>query len=202
MAVFTGTVDNRDTMSEREITQLLEAVRGGDQQAAESLLPMVYDQLRSLAASRMRGQPQGHTLQATALVHEAYMRVVGEADPGWENRGHFFFAAARAMRDILVEQARRKSARKRGGDRKRVSDEGLAVAIDAPIEDMLALNEALRSLEWEYPRKYRLVMLRFFAGLTCAQAAEMLGITERTAERDWRFARAHLHAALRGDHDA
>ncbi|MCA9305755.1 MAG: sigma-70 family RNA polymerase sigma factor [Phycisphaerales bacterium] len=189
-------------MSEREITQLLEAVRGGDQQAAESLLPMVYDQLRSLAASRMRGQPQGHTLQATALVHEAYMRVVGEADPGWENRGHFFFAAARAMRDILVEQARRKSARKRGGDRKRVSDEGLAVAIDAPIEDMLALNEALRSLEWEYPRKYRLVMLRFFAGLTCAQAAEMLGITERTAERDWRFARAHLHAALRGDHDA
>lgn len=183
------------------ITRLLDAAGGGDAAAAEELLPLVYAELRSVAESRMRRVPPGQTLQPTALVHEAYMRVVGGGDggePGFENRGHFFFAAARAMRDILVEQARAKAALKRGGDRKRVSAENLSLAIEAPAEDMLALSEALEAFEREYPRKHRLVMLRFFAGLTEAEAAELLGVTERTARRDWQFARAHLHGVLAG----
>ncbi len=184
-----------------QITQLMDAAARGDADAAERLLPLVYEDLRELAASRMRHLAPGQTLQATGLVHEAYLRVCNQVDLEWDGRGHFFFAAARAMRDILVEQARRKAAKKRGGDRKRVSGEGLAIAIDAPVEDLLALDDALTEFERMYPRKHRLVMLRFFAGLTTAQAADMLGVTERTAERDWRFARAHLHATLSGNGD-
>ena len=141
--------------------------------------------------------PPGQTLQATALVHEAYLRLVGDDDPGWNSRGHFFGAAARAMRDILVEQARRKASLKRGGDRRREGDAAdLAIAIDAPASDLLALDELLERLEEQDPRKAQVVMLRFFAGLTNPQIAEILGVSLPTVERDWRFARSWLQREL------
>ena len=183
------------------ITHLLQAAKEGDPQAAADLLPLIYQQLRQLrqlAEARMRKIPPGQTLQPTALVHEAYLRVVSPDGPGWESRRHFFFAAARAMHDILVEQARRKASPRHGGGRKRVEATNLLVAIEAPADDMLALSEALEQLETDDPRKHKLVMLRFFAGLTAAQAAEALGVSERTVERDWRFVRAKLHKLLVG----
>lgn len=178
------------------ITQLLQAAGSGDSQAAADVLPLVYAELRALAQSRMGKIPPGQTLQPTALVHDAYLRIIGNEDVSFHGRGHFFFVAARAMQDILVEQARRKATLKRGGDRRRVAAENLNLAIEAPAEDMLALADALDRLEREFPRKHDLVMLRFFAGLSTAEAAEMLDINIRTAERDWRFAKAHLHAVL------
>ncbi len=180
----------------QHITQLLKLAGDGDSQAAADLLPLVYEELREVAASRMRKVAPGQTLQPTALVHEAYLRVVGDDDSDYENRGHFFFVAARAMQDILVEQARHKATLKKGGDRQRVSGDNLAMAIEAPAEDMLELSAALEVLEREYPRQHRLVMLRFFAGLSIPQAAEVLGVNERTAARDWRFAKAQLFATL------
>ena len=183
---------------EPQITMLLKAASEGDSRAAAELLPLVYQELREVAEARMRKVPPGQTLQPTALVHEAYLRVVGDGDSDFENRGHFFFAAARAMRDILVEQARRKSRLKHGGDKQRVSTDNLAVAIDAPAEDILALTEALEQLERDYPRKHQLIMLRFFAGLTEAEAADIMDIDASTARRDWRFARAWLHRVLKG----
>ncbi len=189
--------------SRNRVTIALEALRAGDPHAAADLLPLVYEELRALARARLAKTPPGNTLQPTALVHEAYLRLIGDADPGWDSRGHFFASAARAMRDILVDQARRKAAVKHGGDRKRVDADEHAIAdrdtpiFDQPAEDMLALDEALRKLEHEDPRKAQVVMLRFFAGLTNAQIAAALAVSEPTIERDWRFARAYLQAEMK-----
>jgi len=186
-------------MTNSDLTIMLRAAAAGDHQAAADLLPVVYAELRSLAASYMDRTPVGQTLQPTALVHEAYVRLLGKNQPGWEGRGHFFFAAARAMRDILVEQARQKATKKRGGDRQRVDADKLVVAFNAPPDEMLALDAAMSALEQQDPRKHELVMLRFFAGLSTEEAADALGISTRTAERDWRFTKAWLHQQIAGD---
>ncbi|MEQ9498067.1 MAG: ECF-type sigma factor [Deltaproteobacteria bacterium] len=180
---------------QEEITVLLQKAREGDAAAGEALLPIVYEQLRQLAAAKMRKQSDGHTLQPTALVHEAYMRALGNMED-FENRRHFFFVASRAMRDILVDHARKKSASKRGGDQVFVSNEDIAIGIESTADDMLALDQALTKLEGLSQRQHDLVMLRFFGGLTSPEAAKALDISERTAERDWRFARAYLHKTL------
>ena len=183
-------------MQNDHVTQLMQAAQAGNDEAAAELLPLVYKELRATAASRLRKLPPGVTLQPTALVHEAFIRLVGGQPHDYENRAHFFFAAARAVHDILVEQARRKASLKRGDNFKRVSPVHLDSAIDAPAEDMLALQEALQKLESSHPRKHQLVMLRFFAGLTESECAEILGCDRRTVTRDWRFARAWLHQFL------
>ncbi len=180
------------------VTRLAIAAGGGDRQAAEDLLPLVYSELRRLAEAWMDRTPPGQTLQPTALVHEAFLRLMGREAHGWENRGHFFFAAGRAMRDILVERARSKARLKRGGDRKRLDFGKLEVAVDAPSDELLALNEALDRLEAEYPWEHRIVVLRFFAGLSNEETARAVGAPLRTIERDWRFARAWLQRALDG----
>src|SRR5262245_58341592 len=180
-----------------DLTRLLNAVGSGDPDAADQLLPLVYEELRRLAAQKLAREKPGQTLQATALVHEAYLRLVG-ADPGqpWHGRGHFFAAAAEAMRRILVENARRKATVKRGGGQQRVSfDEALPVAEESP-EHILALDEALAELEHHDSQAARLVKLRYFAGLTHQQAAEVLGVTRRAADRLWALARAWLHQRL------
>lgn len=182
-----------------QVTMLLQAAAQGDEQSAARLLPVVYQELRKLAASRLGKVPDGNTLQPTALVHEAYLRLIGGGDPGWQGRGHFFGAAARAMRDILVEQARRKARIKHGGERERVGMEEAeagGVEIASPTEDMVALDEALRRLEAEDPRKGQVVNLRFFAGLTAEQTAEALGVSLGTVEREWRYVKAWLFAEL------
>jgi len=181
------------------VTRLLQAAARGDGRAAEELLPLVYGELRKLAQGYLSNSPPGSTLSATSLVHEAYVRLVGDDDPGWEGRGHFFFAAARAMRNLLVEHARRKGRLKRGGDRHRVDQSSLFLAVDAPPEDLLALDDALARLSREHPRQHQVVMLRFFAGLTAEQTAELLGVASRTVERDWRFVRARLYDELAGE---
>ncbi len=183
-----------------ELTRTLDAAGRGEAAAAEQLLPLMYEELVALARSRMSRLPPGDTLQPTALVHEAYLRLVGEEDPGWEGRRHFFGAAARAMRNILVDRARAKGAVKRGGDRRRVGDlDGLdAALLQTPVEDVLALDEALDRLEREDARKAQIVMLRFFAGLASARIAELLGISLPTVERDWRYARAWLLREMAG----
>jgi RNA polymerase sigma factor (TIGR02999 family) len=185
-----------------EVTQFLSAIEQGDPRAAEQLLPLVYDELRKLAAQRLAQEKPGQTLQATALVHEAYLRLVGVgANPCWENRGHFFAAAAEAMRRILIDEARRKHSRKRGGDLRRVElDAGalLAAAEDDATEDLLALDEALNQLESEDPFKARLVKLRYFAGLSLAQAAAALGISTATTKRHWVYARSWLYGKVHG----
>ncbi len=174
------------------------SARGGDKEAAARLVPLLYDELRALARSLLRRRPPGQTLQPTALVHEAYLRLAGTEDPGWEGKGHFFAAAARAMRDILVDEARRKAAQKRGGDRERVELEGVAASIEPPEEDILALEEALGRLEKGDPRKGQLVTLRYFAGLSMGEAAAVLGVSLSTVEREWRYARAWLYREVRG----
>jgi len=178
------------------VTRVLHAATRGEPRAAEELLPLVYDELRNLARSRLAKQAGGQTLQPTALVHEAYLRLVGDADPGWDGRRHFFGAAARAMREILIEQARRKGSLKHGGGWRRANPDNLIVPVDAPAEDMLALVDALELLEREDPRKHEIVMLRFFAGLTAEETAEALNTPLRTVERHWRYARAWLHMRL------
>ncbi len=178
------------------VTQVLRAVVRGDEQAASELLPLVYEELRKLARSWMAKLPPGQTLAATALVHEAFVRVLRVEDPGWDGRRHFFGAAARAMREILIEQARKKTSVKHGGGRRRVDTRNLVIAIETPAEDMLALDEALQHLEREDSRAHQVVMLRFFAGLNIAETAEMLGMSVPTIERSWRYARAWLHAEL------
>ena len=181
-----------------EVTRILSAIDQGDPSAAEQLLPLVYDELRQLAAQRMAQEKPGQTLQATALVHEAYLRLVdvGRAQH-WNGRGHFFAAAAEAMRRILVDGARRKAARKAGGGRDRVDLDRVEPAIDAgPDLNLLALDEALRQLEAEDPRKAELVKLRFFAGPTAEQAAAALGVSTSTAEKDWAYARSWLRVAI------
>ena len=177
-----------------DVTLILAAIDRGDPQAAERLLPLVYDELRKLAARRLAREEPGQTLQATALVHEAYLRLVGALDPGWEGRGHFFAAAAEAMRRILVDAARRKRAGRHGGGR-RVAADGLDVeAADPGAEplDLLALDEALGRLAAAEPAKAELVRLRYFAGLTTEEAAEVLGVSRATAERWWAYARVWL----------
>lgn len=179
------------------VTLVLQALRKGERDAAERLLPLVYEDLRKLARARMSRVAPGQTLQATALVHDAYLRVTKRGDPGWDGRAHFFGAAALAMRDILVEQARRKASAKRGGDRARVDDaEDVALSIDVPADDLLALDEALRRLEQRSERQARIVMLRFFAGLEMEEVAAMLETSLSTVEREWRFARSWLQRQL------
>lgn len=179
-----------------EVTIVLKAAADGDRAAAERLLPLVYDELRALARARLAKTPPGNTLQPTALVHEAYLKAVGRADPGWDGRGHFFAAAARAMRNILVDQARRKAAARHGGGLKREQGAVDELPIEAPTDNVIALDEALSRLEAEDPRKAQVVMLRFFSGLTNEQIAEVLGVSVPTVERDWRFARAWLAKEL------
>ena len=178
------------------VTRILEAAQAGDPEAATELLPIVYAELRKLGRSMMAKTPPGNTLQPTALVHEAYIRLVGKVDPGWNSRGHFYTSAAEAMRRILVEQARRKSRMKHGGDHHRLDVDEVDLAIEPPVEDMLALDEALNRLRNHDKRKADVVMMRYFAGLTIEETARMLGTSERTVERDWHFARALLYDQL------
>jgi RNA polymerase sigma factor (TIGR02999 family) len=180
------------------ITQVLHAIEQGDPHAAERLLPLLYDELRKLAAERMAQEKPGQTLQATALVHEAYLRLVGGTrTQDWDGRGHFFAAAAEAMRRILVDRARHKQTRKAGGGRRRLDLDEIEPALDEENGDrILALDEALRQLEAEDPRKAELVKLRFFAGLTAEQAAAALGVSTSTAEKDWAYARSWLRVAI------
>ncbi|MBX3207207.1 MAG: sigma-70 family RNA polymerase sigma factor [Labilithrix sp.] len=173
--------------------------------SAAELLPLLYDELRRLAGAHMARLRPGQTLQPTALVHEAYLKLVGDADPGWNGRGHFFGAAARAMREIIVDHARRRGARKRGGGREPLRlDTGLELAdAGAPApDDVLAIDAALTRLERDYPRKAEIVIMRYFGGLTMDEIADALGIATRTAEREWRFARAVLAEELSRDERA
>ena len=179
-----------------EVTLVLNAAAAGDREAGAKLLPLVYGELRKLARARMASLAPGQTSQPTALVHEAYMRVIGRADPGWEGRGHFFGAAARAMRDILVEQARRKASLKRGGDRKRFDLEDADLAIEPPGDNVVALDEAIKRLEADDPRKGQIVNLRYFAGFTAQETAATLGVSVGTVEREWRYIRAWLYTQL------
>src|SRR5262245_44936771 len=181
-----------------EVTQLLDAAAAGDPKAAAELLPLVYDELRKLAAARMAEERPGQTLQATALVHEAYVRLVGPADaPKWSGRGHFFAACAEAMRRILVNRARDKGREKRGGSRQRVDLDRVLVADQASDEDLVAIDDALQELAHRNGPCAELVRLRFFTGLTLDEAAAAMGIARRTANRYWAFARAWLFDALR-----
>ena len=183
-----------------DVTRLLDAAAAGDRRAAADLLPLVYDELRKLAAARMAAESPGQTLQPTALVHEACLRLVG--DQRFDGREHFFAAAAEAMRRILINQARDKNRLKRGGDRQRVDLDHLAVVDDASGEDLLALDDALEQLERQQKACAELVKLRFFAGLTQQQAADCLGISRRSANRYWAFARVWLYDALRKSNDS
>ncbi|MCO6438368.1 MAG: sigma-70 family RNA polymerase sigma factor [Phycisphaerae bacterium] len=175
---------------------MLRSLSQGARQAADDLLPLVYDELRRLAQARLAKTPPGQTLQPTALVHEAYLKLVGSEDPGWEGRAHFFGAAARAMRDILVDQARRKASVKRGGGRRRVDAAQATPSIEPPSDDLLSLDEALRRLEKEDSRKGEIVMLRYFAGLSRDETAAALGVSPRTVDREWRYSIAWLHMEL------
>ena len=182
-----------------DVTRILSAIEQGDSHAAEQLLPLVYDELRKLAAQKLAQEAPGQTLQATALVHEAYLRLVGaEAEQPWDNRGHFFAAAAEAMRRILVEKARRKQRLRHGGGLRKQSLKNNEPAVADPLDaiDLLALDEALERLEAASPRRARLVKLRYFAGLSQQDAAEALGISRRAADRLWALARAWLFRQL------
>jgi RNA polymerase sigma factor (TIGR02999 family) len=181
-----------------DVTRLLDAAAAGDRQAAADLLPLVYDELRKLAAARMAGERPGHTLDATGLVHEAYLRLVG-GDQEFDHRGHFFAAAAEAMRRILVDHARQKGAVKRGGDAERREIDPERFAAPERPEDLLALDEALEKLERDDPKVAELVKLRYFVGLSIPQAAEALGVSPRTADAWWAYARAWLLAKVRGE---
>jgi RNA polymerase sigma factor (TIGR02999 family) len=183
-----------------EVTRILSAIEQGDPTAAERLLPLVYDELRRLAAQRLAQEQPGQTLQATALVHEAYLRLIGGSQPpDWNGRGHFFAAAAEAMRRILINRARDKDRQKRGGDWQRVDLDRLLLADHALDEELIAVDEALQELARKNGPCAELVKLRFFAGLTLDEAAAAMGIARRTANRYWAFARAWLFDALRPD---
>ncbi|MDP1798196.1 MAG: sigma-70 family RNA polymerase sigma factor [Planctomycetaceae bacterium] len=181
-----------------EVTQILQAIEHGDAAAGEQLLPLVYDELRRLATQRMLHEPPGMTLQATALVHEAFLRLVGHdaAAPRWDNRGHFFAAAAEAMRRILVERARRQTRLRHGGDFERHDIDDLPIAAPEIREDLIALDAALTKLATVDRLAADLVQLRYFAGLTMAEAALSLGLAPRTADRTWAYARAWLHREI------
>jgi RNA polymerase sigma factor (TIGR02999 family) len=186
-----------------EVTRILSAIDQGDPRAAEQLLPLVYEELRRLAAQRIGHETPGQTLQATALVHEAYLRLVAspgwaQGEPQWNSRGHFFAAAAEAMRRILVERARHRKSQKAGGDRQRADLDYIEPAVAEPDVDLLALNEALTKLEAQDRRKAELVKLRFFAGMTIEEAAQALGISTSTADNDWAYARCWLRVEIEG----
>jgi RNA polymerase sigma factor (TIGR02999 family) len=180
------------------VTRILAAIGQGDPHAAEQLLPLVYDELRRLAAQKLAHEKPGQTLDATALVHEAYLRLIGDGPRTWDHRGHFFAAAAEGMRRLLVERARHKKSLKAGGGRQRLDLADVAPAAEPPGEDLLALDEALEKLAALDPHKAAVVKLRFFAGPTNAQAAAALGISPATADNDWAYARAWLRVALGG----
>ena len=193
---------------ETRVTLLLQRVEDGAEGAQDELLAALYDELHRMAAAQVRKLPPGRTLQATALVHEAYLRILGgpahdngehDGRPDWRSRRHFFFVAARAMHDILVEDARRKATSKRGGGWQRADLSRIELAFETPADDMLALADALAKLEAEDPERAQLVHLRFFAGLGESEAAEVLGVSLRTVQRRWRFVRAWLHRELGGD---
>lgn len=179
-----------------QVTQILEAAEAGDEGAAEKLLPLVYEELRHLAAAKLAQEAPGQTLQPTALVHEAWLRLVGAGNEHWNGRGHFFGAAAEAMRRILIDRARRRHRERHGHGLVRVDLNQLDVAITTDDDLLLRVNEALEKLEAEAPEKARLVKLRFFSGLSVLEAAEALGIAQITAKRHWAFARAYLLAEL------
>lgn len=181
----------------QEITMLLGALRNGDDNARDKLVPLLYPELRRLAAYYMRREQPGHTLQATALVHEAYIKLVGQPSDSWQNRAHFFATAAQVMRRILVDQARARKAEKRGGEMPALAlDEALATAGEKE-PDLEALDDALTTLAKTNPRQSRVVELRFFAGLSVEEIAEVLGVSEVTVKRDWSVARAWLHREIR-----
>ena len=182
-----------------DVTRILNAIEQGDERAADKLLPLIYEELRLLAARKMAQERPGQTLQATALVHEAYIRLVEGADQKWSSRGHFFKAAAEAMRRILIEKARKKKSLKHGGGHIKVKLDGEAATVEEKSEDLIALDEALAQLEAEDSLKAQLVKLRFFAGLSIDQAAEVLEISRATAIRHWSFARAWLFHNIRKD---
>jgi len=179
-----------------EVTRILSAIEQGDKGASEQLLPLVYEELRRLAGQWLARERPGQTLQATALVHEAYLRLVGGAPQDWNSRGHFFGAAAEAMRRILIDGARRKQSKKHGGGRRRLDLDTVFPACDASPDTLLAVDEALAKLEEQFPEHARLVKLRHYAGCTLQQSADALDISATTAKRRWAFARAFLFSAL------
>ncbi len=179
-----------------DVTRILNAIEQGDPKATEELLPLVYDELRLLAAQKLAKEPSGQTLQATALVHEAYIRLIGTEVRNWDRRGHFFAAAAEAMRRILVENARRKKSYKHGGKQQRIGFDDTDFAIEEPSDDLIALDEALTRLSEMDPAVADLVKLRYFAGLTIEQVAQFQGIARRTAVDHWAFARAWLRREI------
>jgi RNA polymerase sigma factor (TIGR02999 family) len=182
-----------------DVTRILSQIEQGDAKAAEQLLPLVYEELRKLAAAKMAEEKPGQTLQATALVHEAYLRLVDvELAQHWNSRGHFFAAAAEAMRRILVERARAKGRQKRGGHLQRIDLDAVDIAVSASPDQLLALDETIRALADVDPPAAGVVKLRYFAGLTIEQAAAALGVSTKTAYRHWNYARAWLHGALFG----
>lgn len=184
--------------SQQEVTRLIQAAGASDRAAADQLLNLVYDQLRRIAQQRMNEERAGHTLQATALVHEAYLRLVKSDPVDWEGRRHFFGAAAQAMRRILIERARRRAAAKHGGGRDRITLDDIGAAQGTAPIDLLALHEALARLERRDPRMGEIVMLRFFAGLGVEETAAALGLSPRTVKRDWAVARAWLFEEMSG----
>lgn len=184
------------TQSGANLDETLLAASRGDRRAAAELLPLVYAELRNLARARLGHVPAGNTLQPTALVHEAYMKLVGSRDPGWDSRGHFFAAAAEAMRQVLVDQARRKNRLKRGGDKKRMDVDDFDVPLSSPVEDVIALDEAIERLRADDERKAQLVTLRCFGGLNREEAAAAMGLSIATVDREWRYIVARLHKEL------
>lgn len=182
-----------------DVTRILNAIEQGDPKATEELIPLVYDELRLLAARKLSHEPPGQTLQATALVHEAYVRLVGAESQDWSSRGHFFTAAAEAMRRILVENARRKKRLKRGGNRQRVELEDATMAIEVPSDNIVALDEALTKLTRENKAIADTVKLRYFAGLSLEQISEILGVSRRTVSSYWAYARAWLFREIEGE---
>jgi RNA polymerase sigma factor (TIGR02999 family) len=182
-----------------DITQVLQAIGRSESRASEELLPLVYNELRHLASARMAQEMAGHTLQPTALVHEAWLRLVGDNDRTWQNRAHFFGAASEAMRRILIESARRKSRLKRGGGRVRVDIDGLELAAATTEDKILAINDALEELQKNDPDRAQIVVMKFFGGLTNREVAECLGVTERTVERRWAHAKVWLFESIQSE---
>jgi RNA polymerase sigma factor (TIGR02999 family) len=182
-----------------DVTRILNAIEGGDRHAADTLIPIVYDELRRMASRKLSREHASSAFQTTALVHEAYLRLVGSGDPGWANRRHFFGAAAEAMRRILIDRARRRQALKRGGDRQHVSLDSIRLGVEPRPDELLALAEALAKLAEQDSLKAELVKLRYFAGLTAEDAARAIGVSPATARRYWAYARAWLRVELSSD---
>ena len=202
LAPYSGPSNRSGSKQRGDVTQILSAIEQGDQKASEDLLPLVYEELRKLAAAKMTQEKPGQTLQATALVHEAYIKLVDvDKAQHWNSRGHFFGAAAEAMRRILVDNARRKGSVKRGGDIERFDIDGLDIADGASPEQLIAIDEAIAELETTDPAAGEVVKLRYFTGLTIEQAGAALGISARSAYRHWNYARAWLQKELLGSRD-